>query len=120
MLDLQSIGDDSGFVRERLARRGKPEIIDSIDRVIALDEERRATIARVDGLRARRNEVSPQVGKLKQAGKHAEAEPLVIEMRKLGDEMSELEARLNDVETAVRDVLLNIPNLPEDSVPSGD
>lgn len=120
MLDLKTIRDESGFVRERLARRGKPEIIDSIDRVIALDEERRAMIARVDGLRARRNEVSPQVGKLKQAGKHAEAEPLMAEMRQVGEEMSALEAKLSDVETTIRDLLLNIPNFPEDVVPVGD
>jgi seryl-tRNA synthetase len=120
MLDLKRIREDSGFVRERLARRGKPEIIEAIDRLLSLDEERRAGIQRVDGLRARRNEVSPQVGKLKQAGKHEEAEPLILEMRKLGDEMSELEARLGDVEASVRDLLLNIPNIPEDVVPVGD
>jgi seryl-tRNA synthetase len=120
MLDLKRIREDTGFVRERLARRGKPEVVASIDRLLQLDELRRAGIARVDALRARRNEVSPQVGKLKQAGKHEKAEPLVLEMRKLGDEMAHLETNLGDVETQVRDLLLNIPNLPEDVVPSGD
>lgn len=120
MLDLKAIREAPGFVRERLGKRAKPDIIASIDELLSLDEERRASIARVDALRARRNEVSPQVGKLKQAGKHEEAEPLVLEMRKLGEEMSTLEARLNEVETAVRDLLLNIPNLPEDAVPAGD
>lgn len=120
MLDLKKIREDTGFVRERLARRGKPEIIDAIDQLLQLDAERRAAITRVDAARARRNEVSPQVGKLKQAGKHEEAEPLVLEMRQLGDEMSGLERRLSEVEAAVRDLLLNIPNLPEDVVPAGD
>jgi len=120
MLDLKRIREETGFVRERLARRGKPEIIAAIDQVIELDEGRRSMIARVDGLRARRNEVSPQVGKLKQAGRHEEAEPLVLEMRKLGEEMSQLETRLNDVELTIRDLLLNIPNIPEDMVPAGD
>ena len=120
MLDLKRIREEPGFVRERLARRGKPELIASIDQLLALDEERRKAITRVDALRAQRNEVSPQVGRLKQAGKHEEAEPLVLEMRKLGEEMTQLEAHLGDVETAVRDLLLNIPNLPEDVVPAGD
>ena len=120
MLDIKLIREDAGFVRERLARRGKPEILESIDRVLALDEDRRTIITRVDALRARRNEVSPQVGKLKQGGKHAEAEPLILEMRALGDEMSALEARLDEAETGVRDLLLNIPNLPEEAVPPGD
>lgn len=120
MLDLRRIREETGFVRERLAKRGKPELVEMIDRLLALDEERRAAIAEVDALRARRNEVSPQVGRLKQAGRHEEAEPLVLEMRKLGNDMSALEARLADVESAVRDLLLAIPNLPEDSVPEGD
>jgi seryl-tRNA synthetase len=120
MLDLKQVREETGFVRERLSKRGKPDLIESIDRLLKLDEERRAGITRVDGLRARRNEVSPQVGKLKQAGKHEEAEPLVLEMRKLGDEMSTLEGRLAEVEGSVRDLLLNIPNLPEEEVPAGD
>ncbi|MGQ0814347.1 MAG: serine--tRNA ligase [Gemmatimonadota bacterium] len=120
MLDLKRIREATGFVRDRLAKRGKPEFIEAIDRLLALDEKRRASIAQVDALRARRNEVSPQVGKLKQAGKNEEAEPLVLEMRKLGEEMSTLEAGLSDVESAVRELLLNIPNLPEDVVPAGD
>jgi seryl-tRNA synthetase len=120
MLDLRRIREETGFVRDRLSKRGKPELIEAIDRVLALDEERRTGISQVDALRARRNEVSPQVGKLKQAGRHEEAEPLVLEMRKLGDDMSALETRLAEVEAAVRDLLLNIPNLPEDSVPEGD
>ncbi|MGQ0560667.1 MAG: serine--tRNA ligase [Gemmatimonadota bacterium] len=120
MLDLKRIREDTGFVRERLAIRGKPEVVEAVDRLVALDAERRAGIARVDALRARRNEVSPQVGKLKQAGKHEEAEPLVLEMRKLGVEMSALEAHLAEAEGAVRELLLNIPNLPEPDVPAGD
>jgi seryl-tRNA synthetase len=120
MLDLKRIREETGFVRERLARRGKPEITESVDRLIALDAERRAIIVRVDALRARRNEASPQVGRLKQAGRHEEAEPLILEMRKLGEETGTLEARLAEVEMDIRDLLLNIPNLPEDAVPAGD
>lgn len=79
MLDLKRIREEPEFVRERLAVRGKPELIAQIDELLALDEERRAVITRSDQARARRNDVSPQVGKLKQAGKHEEAEPLILE-----------------------------------------
>lgn len=120
MLDLKRIREETGFVRDRLAVRGKPEFIASIEELLSLDEERRATIVRVDEMRARRNEVSPEVGRLKQAGKHAEAEPIILEMRQLGENMSALEARLGEVEARVRDLLLNIPNLPELDVPPGD
>lgn len=120
MLDLKRIREDTQFVRDRLSRRGKPDALENIDRLLELDAERRVLITQVETARARRNEVSPQVGKLKQAGKHEEAEPLMKEMRELGDQMKDSEARLAEVENGVRDLLLNIPNLPEEVVPEGD
>lgn len=120
MLDLKRIRDDTQFVRDRLARRGKSDVMQNIDKVLELDAERRRLVALVDGARARRNEVSPQVGRLKQAGKHEAAEPLMKEMRELADQMKESETRLSELENSVRDLLLNIPNLPDDAVPEGD
>src|SRR5688500_5050886 len=108
MLDLKRIREDPDFVRARLARRGKSDLLTQLDELLALDEERRTAISRVDTLRAQRNEVSQQVGKLKQSGRHAEAEPLILEMRKLGEEMDSLEARRTELEETVRNVLLQI------------
>jgi seryl-tRNA synthetase len=119
MLDLRLIRERPEHVKERLARRGKPELAEAVDRLLALDEERRALIVQVDGLRARRNAGSPEVGKLKQAGRHAEAEPLMRELRELGERMGALEAERSAVEAAVDAALLEIPNLPEDVVPAG-
>jgi seryl-tRNA synthetase len=119
MLDLRRIREDPDLVRRRLAVRGNPELLVHIDALLRLDEQRRTLIAEIDAQRARRNEVSPEVGRLKQAGRHAEAEPLVLEMRALGEQMAELEARSAAVEAAVRDLLLQLPNLPAEAVPPG-
>ncbi len=119
MLDLRMVREEPELVRERLAVRGKPELAAAVDRVIELDVERRRIIRAVDELRARRNAVSPDVGKLKQAGRHEEAEPLVQEMRALGKQMGELEERLGQIESMVDAVILEIPNLPESEVPPG-
>ncbi|HUF49442.1 MAG TPA: serine--tRNA ligase [Longimicrobiales bacterium] len=119
MLDLRQIREEPELVRARLSVRGRAEYIESVDRILELDEQRRSVISAVDNLRARRNVVSPEVGRLKQAGKHDEAEPLIREMRELGERMSALEAERDAVETTVRDLLLNIPNLPEAAVPAG-
>lgn len=119
MLDLRMVREEPELVRERLAVRGKPELAAAVDRVIELDVERRRIIRAVDELRARRNAVSPDVGKLKQAGRHEEAEPLVQEMRALGKQMGELEERLGQIESMVDAVILEIPNLPEPEVPPG-
>lgn len=120
MLDLKRIRDDTDLVRTRLARRNATAYDALIDVLLRLDEERRSAIAEVDQLRARRNEVSPQVGKLKQAGREEDAAPLVLEMRELSERMAEREARRTELESAVRDALLMLPNLPEDAVPAGD
>jgi len=119
MLDLKLIRERADFVRDRLARRGRPEYVAAVDDVLSLDEERRKAIATVDEMRARRNEVTPKVGRLKKEGRDAEAEPLIREMRELGGRMSALEARRSELEGAVRDLLLDIPNIPEDAVPAG-
>jgi seryl-tRNA synthetase len=119
MLDLRLIRERPDFVRERLARRGTPDVTGSIERLLALDEERRGLVAKVDGLRARRNEVSPEVGNLKKAGREEEAEPLVAEMRELGDHIRGLEERQQAVDATMQELLLGIPNLPEDVVPAG-
>jgi seryl-tRNA synthetase len=120
VLDLKRIREETQFVRDRLSRRGKPDILQNIDQLLDLDAQRRALITQVESARARRNEVSPQVGKLMQAGKQREAEPLKLEMRELADQMKASESRLTELEADVRDLLLNIPNLPEEAVPQGD
>src|SRR5690606_3786010 len=119
VLDLRRIREEPDRIVERLSRRGGTDYRRLIDELLQLDEQRRAVIAEVDRLRARRNEVSPQVGKLKQAGRHEEAEPLIREMRELGDRMAAQEQQRSELENAVRDALLAIPNLPEDAVPAG-
>ncbi len=119
MLDLKFLRERPDVVLERLAVRGKPELQAAVREVLQLDEQRRSLIGELDGMRATRNEVSPEVGRLKQAGRHAEAEPLVRQMRELGERMSELEARTAEVDERVRAALLEIPNLPTEQVPPG-
>lgn len=119
MLDLKLIRDDPDAVQRRLAVRGNAELASHIDELLALDEERRCAIAQVDTMRAQRNEVSPEIGRLKRAGRHEEAEPLVREMRELGENMASLEEKRAELENAVQALLLAIPNLPEEVVPAG-
>jgi seryl-tRNA synthetase len=119
MLDLKRIREEPELVRQRLAVRGKPDVLELVDRLLALDEERRAAIAEVDRLRAQRNEASQQVGRLKQEGRSDEAEALIRETRELGERMGATEQRRSAVEEAVRGLLLQIPNLPAPEVPPG-
>lgn len=114
MLDLKLVCADPQAVMAALSKRGDQL---SIDGVLELDKERRGILARVEEMKARRNSSSKEVGKLKQAGEDAAA--LMEEMRNLGDEISRLDIRLREVEEGLRDALLQIPNLPHESVPVG-
>ncbi len=119
MLDLKRVREETALVKERLARRGNPELLELIDQVVELDEERRSRVAEVDALRARRNEESPRVAELKRAGRQEEADRLIREMRVVAEQVAVEEARLSEIEEALRSLLLQIPNLPEDEVPAG-
>lgn len=117
MLDVRRIRSEPDAVRARLAVRGKAETDAALDRVLALDEERRALVGEGDGLKARRNAVSQEVGTRKRAGE--DAEELVAEMRTVNERIKEVDARLREVEAETDEILLGLPNTPHPGVPAG-
>jgi seryl-tRNA synthetase len=114
MLDLRFVREKTDTVRAALSRRG---ITVDLNEFLALDDKRRAAQQEIETLRRRRNEVSEEIGRLKKAGQPAEDK--VVEMRAEGDRIAELEISTREVEEAQRNILLNIPNLPNASVPDG-
>ena len=119
MLDIKRIREEADTVRDRLAVRGDASLSALVDRVVELDEERRAVVAEVDGMRARRNEVSPRIAELKRSGDEAGARQVIAEMRELGERLSAREERLGVLESELSSVLLEIPNTPAAEVPAG-
>ena len=114
MLDLRFVREKTDVVRAALSRRG---VTVDLTEFLALDEKRRAAQQEIEVLRRRRNEVSLEIGRLKKAGQPAEDK--VVEMRAEGDRIAALENSTREVEEAQRNILLNIPNLPNASVPDG-
>ncbi len=117
MLDIRLIREQTALVKEAMRKLGAEDA--PVDRVLELDEERRAILAEVESLRARRNAGSKAIGQLMREGKRAEAEALKAEMSAIGQRIPELEGRLQQVEAELRDVMLHIPNLPHPKVPVG-
>jgi seryl-tRNA synthetase len=118
MLDVKLIRQDPDGVRARLAARGAAAETDAaIDRVLALDGERRGLVAEGDGLKARRNAVSQEVGERKR--RRESADDLIAEMGQVNARIKEIDGRLRDVEGESDDVLLRVPNLPDPSLPPG-
>lgn len=90
-----------------------------VAQALALDERRRAILTQVEALRAERNAGSKQIGQLMREGKRAEGQAQQARMAAIGDEIAALDVELAQVEAALGDAMLRIPNLPHPSVPPG-
>lgn len=118
MLDLRLLRQDPGAFRAALARRGNDaETGAAVDRVLALDAERRALIAEGDELKARRNAASAEVAERKR--RKEDADDLIAETRAAGERIKAIDARLREVEGEIDEILLRVPNLPHESLPEG-
>lgn len=117
MLDIRALREDPEAVRGALARRGDPDLAGQVDEALRLDAERRDILGDVETLKAQRNDASRRIGDRKRRGE--EADDLIAAMQDVADRIKGLDARLADVEAALRDVLLGIPNLPDERVPAG-
>jgi seryl-tRNA synthetase len=116
MLDIRLIREKPDFVRERLATRcGGDEA--KIDEVLRVDAERRKTETELQQLQSERNRLSKEIG-----GKKSRGEPsgeLEAQVRKIGEQIADLTQRAKAFDEAQRNVLLEIANVPHESVPIG-
>lgn len=114
MLDAKYIREHIDEVRERLNRRGQNL---SLDQFIVFDSERRKAIQEWERLRALQKKVSDEVSRRKREG--TDALELISEMKKVSQEVKDLDRIVEEKERALQEFLLVIPNLPHPSVPKG-
>ena len=117
MLDLKLIREKPEWVKERLKTRGGQY---PIDKVLQLDERRRALLQEVEALRHERREKSEEIGRLKKAGETSLAQTIAEQVRNIGDRLKILEEELKAVEKELFENLAAIPNIPHESVPYGE
>jgi seryl-tRNA synthetase len=115
MLDIKKIRDDAQEVRGALLRKGVDP--SALDEVIELDGNRRNLLSEVEAQKNRRNTVSKEIGTLKKNGEDTSA--IQAEMRKLGEDIAELDKQAADTDEKLETVLLSIPNTPHSSCPEG-
>lgn len=114
MLDIKLVRSNPDEVRRALERRGSTQ---SLEEFLATEEERRRLTTEVEQRRALRNQTSEEIARLKR--ERAAADEKIAAMRTLGEEIKGLEAQLAEVELRLRDMLLEIPNIPLADVPDG-
>ena len=119
MLQVQFIRDHKEEVIRKLAKRNL-EVSAQIEKILQLDEDRRATQATLDNVLAESNKLSKEIGMLFKSGKAQEANEMKTKTAGLKEESKELTEKLNEVSSALTDLLYTIPNIPHDSVPEGN
>lgn len=113
MLDLKMIRNHTDEVKEKLATRGvQPE---TIDQLLAKDNQRRELIVKSESLKKVRNDVSDQISQMKR--NHEDANEPIQKMRKVSQEIKELDEQLEKVAAEVEDQAAHLPNLPHPDVP---
>lgn len=118
MLTLKYITENTAEVIERLAKKyfdGK----EVIEKVVALDGNRKATQVKLDNTLAEINQLSKQVGDLFKQGKADEANQVKAQTANLKEQSKELSVQLDSIEKEITELLLTIPNLPNADVPEG-
>jgi seryl-tRNA synthetase len=114
MLDIRFIRENLELVRTGAESKG---ITVDLQEIISLDEHRRKLIQEGEALKARRNEVSAQIGKLKKDG--GDASVAISEMDSVKNRIQAIDGELRDIETKLNGLLLTVPNVPHPSVPFG-
>ena len=112
MLSIEQIRQETEAVREALARRGEDAPLEGI---LSLDAQRRSSLTEADDLRAKRNQVSREIGRMSERPAH-----LLEEMRHTGDRIKTLETQVKEAEANLEEELLKLPNLPLPDVPVGE
>jgi len=111
MIDIRIIRENPDLIRKALQSRHDTA---PIDEITALDEKYRESLQNVESLRARRNDVSKQISKMKD--KPAD---LINEMRQVGEQIALLEINVTRIWSELEEHLLRLPNIPDSEVPKG-
>ena len=124
MLDIKFVRDNPDAVRENIKKKFQDAKLPLVDEVLELDAKNRAAITEASDLRASRNTLSKQIGMLmgqakKDPSKLKEAEEIKAQVKANADRLAELEALEEKYAARIHEIMLNIPNIIDPSVPIG-
>ncbi len=114
MLDLKFIRENPELVKKGIEAKGE---MGDVERLLELDRRRREIIQHVEDLKKQRNENSKAVARLKKEGQ--DASHIIESTRQISEKIKSLDEELKEVEDALHQELIRIPNLPHESTPIG-
>ena len=119
MLDIKFVRENSELVKQNIKNKFQDHKLPLVDEVIELDKESRAVKQEADDLRAKRNQISKQIGALMAQGKKEEAEATKAQVAEFSQHLAELEVRETELLEEVKKRMMSIPNIIDESVPIG-
>ena len=119
MIDIKLIRTNPEMVKENIRKKFQDEKLELVDKVIEMDKQYRETKLACDNLRNTRNVKSKEIGGLMKNGQKDEAEKVKAEVSALGKELEEKEQLEVKLEADIREIMLVIPNIIDESVPIG-
>ncbi|MBQ8815392.1 MAG: serine--tRNA ligase [Lachnospiraceae bacterium] len=119
MLDIKFVRENPDIVKENIKKKFQDHKLPMVDEVIELDAERRKTQQEADDLKAARNKISKEIGKLMGQGKRAEAEEIKKQVAADGAKIEELTQKEKELSERVLKLMMTIPNIIDPSVPIG-
>jgi len=117
MLDIKFIRENAGLIQEGAKKK---RINFDVQKLLEVDDKRKALTQNFEEKRAKQNKVSEEVAKAGQAGNKAEKEKLIEEMQPLKEEMQKLDEELKEVTQEWQKLMVSVPNIPDMSVPDGN
>jgi seryl-tRNA synthetase len=118
VIDVKRLRQDPAGSRASLMRRGDAGLAAILDDILDLDRQRRDVLVRVETLKAERNAASDEVARRKRAKEPVD--DLMERLKASGDEVKSLDGRLREIETALDERALAVPNFPDEGSPDGD
>ena len=119
MIDIKLIRENSELVKENIKKKFQDKKLGIVDEVIELDKQFRESKLKGDNLRALKNKKSSEIGTLMKDGKKEEANKIKEEISSYANEMKELEEKEIVLEQQIKEKMMVIPNIIDDSVPIG-
>ena len=119
MIDIKFLRENPDAVKENIKKKFQDSKLGLVDEVIELDAQSRAVKQQADDLRANRNKISKEIGKLMAQGKKEEGMALKDEVNRQAEQLKELEAKETELSAKVTEIMMQIPQIIDPEVPIG-
>ena len=119
MIDIKFLRENPEVVKQNIKNKFQDHKLQLVDEVIELDAKARAAQQEADELRSKKNKIAKQIGALMAQGKKEEAEAVKAEVTGISARLAELEPEEKELQEKVTQIMMNIPNIIDPSVPIG-